>query len=300
MDAPDYRAMPIGVRHHFFDSGAFSMWAWAKKWQAEVGAADRWGYYDTPAHWDYVDRYCAFIVRYAAAIDHFANVDAIGSPELTYRNQRYMETEWGLKPVPVVHAGTDVKWLKQYMADGHDYVGLGLAGMKAKPLRHWLDECFGVICDTPDRLPKIRTHGFAITRFSLFFRYPWFSTDSKSWSDYGAYGGILVPQWVGGKFVFDRNPYLMKIGTRSPYRAKAGYHYDNLPPLQKTLVKRWLDECGLPLGKSAPDGEVMERGAVNDHCVRKDASIMVFEGMKAAVPKYPWPWKPKTLLRGFH
>lgn len=290
--APDYYSMPLNCRWHFFDSGAFTMQTWAKEWQKRTGAKTRWGYYDTKEHWRYVDEFCRFVLKYHKAIDYFANVDAIGNPELSYRNQKYIERVWGLEPVPVVHTNTPLKWVRRYVEEGYTFIGLGSAVDKvgALGMQDWMDDVFRYVCATPDRTPRVRVHGFGVTRFSLFTRYPWYSVDSASWTKVGAYGGILVPHYRGGEFVFTRNPYVMKVADRSPDKGKAGAHFANLPPLQKDQIRRWLDYCKLPLGDD--DGTP---GVVNSHCIRKDACVQFFEGLRRAVPKYPWSWTPPKL-----
>jgi hypothetical protein len=288
---PDYRTAPLGVRWHFLDSGAFTMQTWAKEWQARTKAPDRWGYYDTAEHWEYVDAYCRFVIEHMDGIDYFAGVDAIGHPGLSYRNQKYVERRWKIEPVPVVHTNTDISWVRRYVEEGYTFIGLGSAVDKvgSSGMRDWMDRVFEYVCDTPDRTPRVRVHGFGVTRFSLFTRYPWYSVDSASWTKVGAYGGILVPHFRGGRFVFTQNPYVMKVADESPDKGKAGGHYANLPPLQKRLVRRWLDYCGLPLG------DENHPGVVNDHCIRKDACVQFFEGLAAAVPAYPWAWRPRIL-----
>lgn len=163
------------VESHFLDSGAYTLWTRAEEWAKEKGKKET-DFYETQEHWSYLDAYANFIKENQVAIDLYANVDAIGFPEITWRNQQYLEEKYGLRPVPVVHYRTDLKWLEHYLKRGYDLIGLGgLVGSTAEDhCRGWIDSCFELVCDTPDRLPKVKIHGFGVTTYELLIRYPWY------------------------------------------------------------------------------------------------------------------------------
>ena len=284
----DEPPQPIGCRSHFLDSGSFTLWTEANKWAKEHGKSV-WDFYETPEHWDYMDAYVAFIKQYAQGIDLYANVDVIPNPELTWRNQQYLESK-GLTPVPVVHFKTHLKWLQHYIDNGYDLIALGgLVGSTSQDgCRAWIDRCFEMVCDGPKRLPKVKVHGFGVTSFPLLFRYPWYSVDSTTWIQIGAYGAILLPRLRNGQFVFDKQPFIVGISKDSPSRKVIHRHYSNMRQEEQKVVRRWLDQCGLPLGKNNPDGTVKEEGAINHHACRKAANIHFFENMCQALPEYPW------------
>lgn len=166
------------VKSHFFDSGSYSLKTAAKEWATKTGKS-RWDYYETDEFWKYIDAYANFVKKYAAAIDYYANVDVIYNPELTYRNQKYLETEHNLTPIPVVHyenasVQPQYTWLKKYMDEEYDFIGVG--GLAEEDSQEasmsWIDGVFDIVCDTPNRLPKVRIHLFGITTHKLLWRWP--------------------------------------------------------------------------------------------------------------------------------
>lgn len=220
------------------------------------------------------------------------NSEGIPNPKLTYRNQKWLEKEWELRPVPVVHYKTDLKWLQRYVDEGYDLIGLGgLVGSTAgDSCRAWIDRCFDLVCNTRNRLPRVKLHGFGVTVYDLMIRYPWFSVDSTSWTKVGAYGGILVPHKRKGKFVFDEQPYLLKVSSDSPDRKLLGRHFLNLTQAEQAICKEWLEYIGMPLGETGPDGDIIVAGVVNHHAERRAANLLFFEEMRKSLPEYPWPF----------
>src|SRR5690606_5885633 len=99
----------------FLDSGAFSFHSESLKyWKAKKGR-DRWKYYHTREFKEKLDEYANFIKKHMKEYNFlYANLDVIGNPELTWRNQKYLEEEHNLSPIPVIHKG-DIKWLDFYL-----------------------------------------------------------------------------------------------------------------------------------------------------------------------------------------
>lgn len=294
------------VESHFLDSGSFTLWRKNDALMEEDPKRDPWAFYDSDEFWQYVDDYCAFVKKYKIAIDLYANVDVIPNPKLTWRDQRYIEKNYGLKPVPVVHYKTDLKWLRHYIDKGYEMICLGgLVGSTSQDAcRAWIDRCFEMVCDNPSRLPCVKLHGFGVTSFELMFRYPWYSVDSTSWTKVGAYGGILVPHRRGGKFIFTEQPYLMKMSDESPETVMFDRHYLTMSKAEQAVVEEWLDLIKVPLGKRGPRkpdgslGEIIELGVVTGHADRRAANLHFFELMRDAIPKYPWPFR-STRRQGF-
>ncbi len=282
------------VASHFLDSGSFTLWTESEKYGRANGCS-KWDYYDTPEFWEYIDAYAVFVQKHKIGIDYYANVDAIPNPELTYRNQKYLEEAFDLNPVPVVHYRTDMSWLRRYIEEGYDFVALGgLVGSMTKDgCRGWIDRCFDVICDTPNRMPAIKVHGFGVTNYSMMWRYPWFSVDSTVWTKLGAYGDILVPHMRGGKFVFNERPYKISVSMDSPSASIPGNHYLTSSPTEQRLIRTWLESIGLKIGKVAPDGTILEYGVMTRHTERRAANLHFFEHMRAAMPEWPWAWRSK-------
>lgn len=280
-----------GTVLHFLDSGSFSLLTRAKEFAAATGRSE-WEFYETPEFYAYCDGYAAFVKENREAIDDYANVDAIPNPDVTWRNQRYLEREHGLSPVPVVHFDTDLRWLEHYISRGrHEMIALGgLVGAPSGPAREWLDRCFEVVCDTPDRKPCVKIHGFGMTSFPLMRRYPWWSVDSASWTKVGAYGSIMVPHRNLKGWDFTRDPYLVTVSDDSPGMETEGKHWRALAGAAREVVLEWLREIDVPFGRME-GGEVVEQGVTNHHSERKIANLLLFQRFLETVPEYPWAWQ---------
>jgi hypothetical protein len=280
------------VKSHFLDSGSFTLWTEAKEY-AKEHKTDEWAFYDTPAFYEYMDGYAAFVKKHQEAIDYYANVDAIPNPELTWRNQQYLENTHGLVPVPVVHYRTEMKWLERYVDAGHGFIALGglVGSTDQAECRAWLDRCFQIICDTKDRLPRVKVHGFGVTVHELLLRYPWYSVDSTSWTQVGAYGGILVPKRKGGTWDFLAPPMNLKVSHDSPDKLIKGKHAATLLVGEKQVLRDWLAEINVPFGKVDRDGTVVEPGVLTTHSYRKVANLLYYERLCQALPAYPWPYR---------
>jgi len=205
----------------FLDSGAFTMRQLSQRYAQEHNCDWR-KFYDTAEFWTYCDEYVEFVKTHQQGLDLYATIDAIPDPDLSWRNQQYLESK-GIHPVPVVHLGTDMKWIRHYME--RDYEVLGLGGMVAvnrggtgRGVRNWLDKVFTTICDPCSGFPRIKTHGFGLMG-PLVFRYPFYSVDSTTWVTSGSYGRLLVPKRrqrvKGGQrvFVYDESPISIGISS---------------------------------------------------------------------------------------
>lgn len=294
---------------HFFDSGAFSQAQLAEQYHQEHGD-DRWAYFDLPEFWQYVDDYCDFIVKYKEAFDLFANLDVIGNPKLTWRNQQYIEKKLekhGLRPVPCVHYPTDHKWLTFYMDKGYEIIGLGgLVGNMSKPdCKKWLDKAFNIICDTKDRCPKVKIHGFGVSACKVLIRYPWYSVDTAGWDKVASFGGVYIPQKRNGKFVFYEidekgKPILNKEGRLIPLEPNTVQvsmesipkkkHLYKCPAAEIRVVEEWLKQIDIPMGKINAKGEIIEKGVVTWHVARRIANMVFLFEMQKHMPDYPWPF----------
>jgi hypothetical protein len=305
--------MPL-VKSHFLDSGAFSLHKVAEEWAKERGK-EKAGYWRSKAFRQYMDEYAAFIKANQVGIDLYANVDVIGDPERTWVNQEYLEKKHGLRPVPVVHMGSDLKWLRKYVKAGHEIVGLGGLVGKARmqAARQWIHRCFDYICDTPDRCPRVKVHGFGVTSFELMMEFPWWSVDSTSWIKTGVFGAIIVPKRGPDGFRILEpadKVYISKEGlevskqdkeTKGLFQSEevghrrkqtdADEHYALMTERRKEETRLWLKEIGMGLGVTGEDGEVIEEGVENSSYQRTKACLLYYEKLCAAMPEYPQPWR---------
>jgi hypothetical protein len=289
-----------GCAFHFLDSGMFTLWRMSKEWAKRTGRSE-WDYYDTCAFFDYMDDYAHFVKTYRVAIDYYSNCDVIPNPDLSWRNQQYLEECHKLSPVPVIHYTTPVSWIEFYIDRGYPYIALGglVGSTKHRGSHDWLHRAFEIICDTPDRKPRVRTHGFGVTSYDLLLKFPWYSVDSSTWTKLGAYGAILVPHRRGGKFIFTEKPYKVEVSEDSPERKELGKHFMTYSKLEQRVILDWLDHIGIPMGHVNADGECTEVGVRTNHSCRKAANIFFYEEMRKALPDYPWPYRPKNRRRGF-
>lgn len=260
--------------------------------------------YDTPEFWEYVERYAAFVKENEAALDVYVTIDVIFNPEMTWKVQKFLENEHGLKPLPVIHWGTPLEWVKRYVKEGYEMIGLGGLGQEAtKDLYYdWADRVYHYICPSSnDRKPIVKTHGFAMTAYDLLIRYPWWSVDSASWCKAGGYGMIYVPRVRKGKFAFHYldaeglrqpvRPYNISVSSDSPQRKVAGRSMYNLSKSAQKVIQQWLDIVEVPLGSVTKDGEMKEWGVVSTHSARKIANLKFFEAMANSLPEWPWQFK---------
>lgn len=282
------------IASHFLDSGSFTLRTRSKRWAAETGN-NEWDFYKTDEFYEYLDSYAAFVKKHAAGIDIYASVDAIPNPEVSWTNLKYLESKHGLSPIPVVHYGTDVSWLKKYIEEGYDLIAIGgLVGQMSTPgCQRWIDDCFDLVCDNPERLPTVKLHGFGLTVYNLIFRYPWWSIDSTTWLKEGGYGRIIMPHKRRGEFIYNERYHILNISNESPRRKSGQPHYSALRKLEKSIVHEWLDLIGMKLGKTSDDGTVIEDGVTNNNTHRYVANIKFFERMRLQLPKWPWAFHLK-------
>ena len=289
------------VKCHFLDSGAFSLKTRAITYHNENGG-DPWGFYDTDEFWQYMDAYAVFVKKYAVGIDYYANVDVIPNPQLSWRNLKYLEKQHGLSPVPVIHLGTHTRWLKRHM-NKYSYIGLGgLVGntmRRPKIVYEWLNRCFNIVCDTSDRLPLVKMHGFGITNVRLLLMYPWYSVDSTSWTKAGGFGFIFVPKKKQGRFCLHTRPTILSVSLESPSVKIKGDHLYTITKQEKRDVLEWLEIIDIELGKDSDDvGNGWEDGVVTNNALRRLANLRYFERLRHALPEYPQPF-PEAHVGGF-
>lgn len=285
----------------FLDSGAFS--AWSQKVDIDVH--------------DYIK----FIKKHKKKIGVYANLDVIGDAKATWKNQKIME-DAGLKPLPVYHLEDDIKYLDKCL-DKYDYFCVGgmAKGYSAISRQGFLDRCFEVICDTPDKMPRAKIHGFGLTSLSLLFRYPWYSVDSTTWVITGRMGAILIPQFKNGKWDYSVQPNKVNVSSKSPGLSdKDGHIETTLKAGEKNLWMKYITDHGYKLGLSEmtmvdhahklKDNErwaekklekpkkhearwieiIHEVGLCNSYQLRDELNIIYFLELEKNMRKWPWPY----------
>lgn len=266
----------LGFGLHFLDSGAFSLRRLA------LASGDRWGYYRTKEHRWYLDAYATYVREHADRIDYYANVDVLGNPELTWRNQQYLEREHGLMPVPVVHFGTDLWWLDRYLETDRDLVGIGglVVGSQGHLLVSnrdgWLHRVFLRTSDSRG-ITHTRLHGFGASGFRLCARFPWYSVDSTSWAKLAGNGRIWVPRVRRWGFDFTRSPIELRVCEDSCRKGSGGIAWTSLRGQARSNVQSWLDFVGIDAAR------------FEEADVRMEANVLYYEALAKSLP--PWPCK---------
>jgi len=291
----------------FFDSGAHGLYNRHVHVVGGVHGRDltprqkelKYAYYSSKEFYAYCDAYAAFLKdpRCQGAIQFYATVDVIFNPELSWKVLKYLEDEHGLHPVPVIHYGTPLKWIAKHLEAKYDLIGLGGLGQEVKKEEYlaWGDQVFDLICDQPSRKPMVRTHGFAMTAWSLMRRYPWWSVDSASWVKLAGYGRIYVPHYRAGQFVVTENPYMLMVSDETNFEDYSGVHLYRRTEKEQQIVRDWLMEIGVPLGYRKDD-KIVVKGVVNDWTMRAKANLLLFERFRKALPEWPWPFKSRPKI----
>jgi hypothetical protein len=282
--------LPRSCGSLFLDSGAHSLF---NLHVLNSKKKDPYRFYRTYGFKKYLDNYAKFVKKYRKGIDFYVNVDAIFNPELSWRALKYLEREHGLKPVPVIHDGTPLMWVEKHLEAGYKFIGIGGLGQTStkQTYMEWADRVFDLICSTRDRMPLVRTHGFAMTSHSLMRRYPWWSVDSSSWAKAAGNSTIYVPHFRNERFVFDIAPHIVSFNWRPEDTGAVSKNcYDRLGPLAKKIVNKWLMQIDVPLGSVDDKGEAVEYGVASQYNARAIANLRYFERFCQSLPHLPWPF----------
>lgn len=215
------------VKSHFLDSGAFSL----RKDRGERVDYD-----------EYMGRYAKFVKGNTPAIDFYANVDVIDDPERSWEHQQILEKKRKLKPIPVIHYGSDLKWIEHYLERGYPFIAIG--GMASNSLaldEPWLDEAFDLICSTPNRFPAVKVHGLGVGGHNLITKYPWYSLDTVRWCHLGVRAYIPIPPIKNREFDLSQPPRIVKAGN-SPENFRN--HITKLVG-EKKKTEEWLRIIGV-------------------------------------------------------
>lgn len=276
----------------FIDSGAHGLYAEYVQKNKDKSKEGKYKWYTTKPFYDYIDTYIEFIKKYKHKIDLYANVDVIFNPELTWQAQMYCEKN-GITPVPVIHFNTPMKWLQRYLTRGYEYIALGGLGQEAHQTAYkvWADQAFDIICDQPSRLPKVKVHGFAVTAIELMRRYPWYSVDSTTFINFAAYGQILVPPKVNGKWDYGQRYLMVRVSEQESKTFNKTAVGNSYKEKEVNIIMEYLNEKGFVLGKSKiEDGKVikLEPGLCNDDAMRAELNALYFIDFTNSLPKWPW------------
>lgn len=287
-------------RCFFLDSGAHTLYNFHVKGKVKKNQ-DTYKWYTTKEFYDYMDKYANFVKANIESIDYYATVDVIYNPELSWKSLKYLENEHGLKPVPVIHCKTDLRWLDKHLEAGYKYIGIGGLGQESTRFTYtqWADKVFDRIADPRTRNPTVKIHGFAMTSLDLMQRYPWYSVDSASWTKASGFGVVFVPQFRDELFLPLEKPSLICFSYKPSALKAKGKHYFQLSPKEKEIVDHWCkDYLKIPIGK-VKGNKVIRHGLLTHFGPRAVANLKYFEFMRKALPKWPWAFHIKPPTNGF-
>jgi hypothetical protein len=289
-------AMDTNLIANFFDSGAFSIWTRVEEFKKATGGTIE-DYYVSDEFMTYAKSYVEMIKTHPEISQFYANIDVIGNADLTWQNQQLLEG-MGIKPVPVVHFGTDMKWMRHYVKRGYTYIGLGglvggkVGGSASADKGRWITEAFQTVCKAPTYLPSVRFHGFGVSTWKIIRKYPWYSVDSAAWAKLGAFGNIMVPRRRNGEWDFSGGEEIVCVSKESPAKNKADAHFFTMTKAEKQHVVDWLNEVCVPLGKLDDKGEVIEEGCITNGYIRRIAVLYTCELFRKHLPTWNRPFNP--------
>lgn len=310
------------------DSGAHSLYTYhMQNGQKRSKRMQDYEWSNTPEFKQYVDNYGKFIQEHQHLISTYVTVDVIYNPERSWEILKYLEETYGIRPMPVIHNGTDLKWLEKYVSEGYEYLGIGGFAqdvMSKAAYIEWADRAFDIICDQPSREPLAKVHGFAMISIDLMLRYPWYSVDATSWMMTAMYGSIYIPKFRGGAWHYKQNPTILAVSNRSPSTKLVGDHIDTVSPMERQQALDYIAEKGYVLGESRfekrpqthtradnefwaekkPKDRNEDRlleivdvpGVSNNRWHRYEMNSMYFQDLEKVFP--PWPWAYHRRARG--
>ena len=266
-----------------------------------------------------IQEYIDFIKTHKEHLTVYANLDVIGSPEGTWKNQRRMEKA-GLMPLPCFHYGEDPKWLKMYLSRGYEYIALGgMVPISTPDLKIWLDDIWKNYLTDAEGMPIIKVHGFGLTSNSLMRRYPWWSVDSTSWVMTGRMGGVYVPKFKNGAYDYSEDCWKVQVSNRSPSKDEPGKHLQSFPPTARKNIEQYFVFKGFKVGRSVfrtekadyelkenekwngkevagnrELEEILESGLCNDYKQRDELNIIYFLDLEKNWRPWPWPFQPRV------
>jgi len=229
----------ISKRKIFLDSGAFSAYTQG----VEID----------------IDEYIQYIKDHPDFVEVASVLDAIGDPDQTYRNQKYMERN-GVHPLPCYHYGEDEEVLDYYV-NNYEYITIGgMVPISSPQLKIWLDRIWGRHLVDKEGRPKIKVHGFGLTSIPLMARYPWYSVDSSSWVQLGGLGAVFFPGFG-----------MLHVSEHSPNLKEENQHLDSLPPAQKNVLVDFIESNGFDLDRLR-----------TSHLTRKCFNMLTYNMMSGA------------------
>lgn len=219
-----------------------------------------------------LDSYIKFVHKYKNKKDItvYAALDVIGDPKKSYEN--YLEMlKQDLNPLPCLHFGEDINYLKKY-EKYTNYIGLGGAASVPKKQRIiWFDHIFKHYPDSK----YVHFHGYGIMDIKLINRYPWKSVDSTS---------CMRSSLFGGGIFYKGN--VLRVTDRGLNVA-----CDWKTPAAEAEIKKYCDSYKVPYNEIIKDSTLAAS-------YRLFLNVAYFEKIKINSPTI-FKLKPEKKMKGF-
>jgi hypothetical protein len=143
---------------------------------------------------EYVTGYIEYVREHGHEFDFFVNFDYVQEVATVYDVYQRM-AKAGVPSVPVYHGDGSLEWLRRYVDQGNQLIGIGWSPLvdARRNRRKYYEQVFNYIARLKT---KVYLHGFACTGTDLL-AYPWFSVDSTTWLKAAVYGLILTMKTTG-------------------------------------------------------------------------------------------------------
>lgn len=112
------------------------------------------------------------------------------SAELTLKNQEIMENKFGLKPIPIWHAGEPEEYLSLYCKN-YDYVAIGGIASLGTPSKSGI---MNLLAFTVQKYPNVKFHlfGIGVSGLLAFKSLKPYSIDFSTWGVPARFGHDIV------------------------------------------------------------------------------------------------------------
>lgn len=209
------------------DSGAFTLYHQTRKHGKKL----------TEEKFDaYLDDYVSFCKKNKNNLDFFVTLDKLFNPVGSYEVYKRM-LKMGVNPIPVIHYGTNIKWLKKYI-EHTDFVCLGGRSRPATFSEYigWAAQMFRCLAPA-----KVKVHGLAVTSPRLLKHFPWYSVDSATAFHHSTCGLVHLPRLdMGGKESF--LVPLSRVIFSDRDRTSGGSHFHRLPRQYQHDIRAYLEK----------------------------------------------------------
>jgi hypothetical protein len=243
------------------DSSAFSFHNYATKQSARVGGVTGMFKGKTLKEMRSIvlKQYIDFCKTDSRHWTMYATFDYVKDCEKIYAVTKALEKQ-GLSPIPLYHGDSSLDWLERYCKEGYEYIGIGTIPVNNTSWRA-LKAYYQRVFDVLSKYPKVKTHGFGLTKLSFVYEFPWTSIDSSSWSRASAYGCIYFPNVEQGRMT------AIQISNAAGHRKNPQNPYQALSKSVQKTIREQVEARGydFELLQTSPHYRFCWNGAIFSH-----------------------------------